>query len=76
LYSHIQKYKQLGLNIAYYRKLKGLSQVQLAELTHISRTHLSRIEAPNMEKSFSIEIIFDISDALQIDVSKLFDFSH
>ena len=39
-----EKYKFLGLNIAYYRKEKGLSQSQLAELVNISRTHMSRIE--------------------------------
>ena len=38
------KYKHLGLNIAYYRKARGLSQSQLAEQVNISRTHMSRIE--------------------------------
>lgn len=39
-----EKFRFLGLNIAYYRKEKGLSQSQLAELVNISRTHMSRIE--------------------------------
>ena len=39
-----EKYKSLGLNIAYYRKAKGLSQSELAEKIDISRTHMSRIE--------------------------------
>ena len=38
------KYRLLGLNIAYYRKERGLSQEALAELVNISRTHMSRIE--------------------------------
>ena len=38
-----EKYKYLGLNIAYYRKERGLSQLQLAEMVNISRTHMSRI---------------------------------
>ena len=43
---HEQPYKMIGLNIAYYRKLAGLSQLQLAESAGISRTHMSNIEAP------------------------------
>ena len=45
------QYRQLGLMIAYYRKLKGLTQMQLAELVGVSRTHISNLEAPNMDKS-------------------------
>ena len=41
---HDAEYKKLGLNIAYYRKERGLSQMQLAEKIDISRTHMSRIE--------------------------------
>ena len=37
-------YKQLGLNIAYYRKLQGLTQLDLAEFTDLSRTHISNID--------------------------------
>ena len=40
----ISKFKHLGLNIAYYRKERGLSQSALAELVNISRTLMSRIE--------------------------------
>lgn len=54
---HAKKFQQLGLNIAYYRKLRGLSQMALSEKVHISRTHLSQIEAPNMKKSFSISTL-------------------
>lgn len=48
---HAEQYKQIGLNIAFYRKLKGLTQLQLAERIGISRTHMSNIEAPHMEKT-------------------------
>lgn len=34
---------ELGLNIAYYRKLKGITQAQLAQMVGISRTHISNI---------------------------------
>lgn len=66
------KYKLLGLNITYYRKGKGLSQSQLAELVNISRTHMSRIETADC--AVSLDVVFDICDALCIKPSKLFDF--
>lgn len=66
------KYKYLGLNIAYYRKERGLSQSQLAELVNISRTHMSRIE--NADCAVSLDVVFDICDVLCIKPSKLFDF--
>lgn len=66
------KYRFLGLNIAFYRKEKGLSQSQLAELVNVSRTHMSRIE--NADCAVSLDVVFDICDALGIKPSKLFDF--
>ena len=66
------KYKQLGLNIAYYRKSRGLSQSQLAELVNISRTHMSRIEIADC--AVSLDVVFDICDVLDIKPCQLFDF--
>lgn len=69
-----QEYKMIGLNIAYYRKLKGLTQLQLAELAGISRTHMSNIEAPNMPTSISLDTLMDLADVLEIPVSTLLTF--
>ncbi|MCD8105647.1 MAG: helix-turn-helix transcriptional regulator [Lachnospiraceae bacterium] len=69
-----KQYRQLGLTIAYYRKLNGMTQLQLAEAINVSRTHLSNIEAPNMPTSVSLELLFDISDVLEIPIAKLFEF--
>ena len=69
-----QEYKMIGLNIAYYRKLAGLSQLQLAEKIGISRTHMSNIEAPNMPTSISLETLMDIADALNVTASMLLSF--
>lgn len=70
-----QEYKMIGLNIAYYRKLKGITQLQLAEQINISRTHMSNIEAPNMPTSISLDTLFDIADALEVPVANLLDFN-
>lgn len=67
-----EKYKHLGLNIAYYRKEKGLSQSTLAEMVNISRTHMSRIETADC--AVSLDVVFDICDVLCVKPSKLFDF--
>ena len=44
-----------------------MSQEKLAEKAGISRALLSAIEAPGMAKVFSLEVFFDIADALDID---------
>jgi len=67
-----QKYKYLGLNIAYFRKERGLSQMQLAELVNISRTHMSRIE--NADCAVSLDVVFAICAALDVPPKKMFDF--
>ena len=71
---HEQEYKMIGLNVAYYRKLKGISQLQLAELIGLSRTHISNIEAPNMPTAVSLDTLLDIADTLNIPAKKLLDF--
>lgn len=66
------KYKSLGLNITFYRKSKGVSQSELAEMVNISRTHMSRIETADC--AVSLDVVFAICDALDVQPSKLFDF--
>lgn len=68
----LEKYKNLGLNIAFYRKKRGLSQSQLAEMVNISRTHMSRIEIADC--ALSLDVVFDLCDALEVTPEKLFDF--
>jgi len=60
------RFIQLGIVIASLRKIRGLSQEKLADKAHISRSLLSVIEAPNTAHSFSMEVFFDIADALDI----------
>ncbi len=67
------QYRQLGLTIAYYRKLRGMTQLQLAECANLSRTHISNLEAPNMPTSISLDALLDIADVLDVSVGKLFE---
>jgi transcriptional regulator with XRE-family HTH domain len=73
LRKHENRLKQLGLNITYYRKLKGYRQEDLAAIVGISRTHLSNIEAPHMATSLSLDALFSLADALEVDPAKLFE---
>ena len=70
----IRQFRELGLTISYYRKLKGLTQAELAQNVGLSRTHISNIEAPQVKTSISLESLFDIADALDVPVKDLFDF--
>ena len=62
---------QLGLTISTLRKYRGLSQEHLAERASVSRSLISSIEAPGLAKSFSLEVFYNIADALDIDPAKL-----
>lgn len=73
-YKRINEFRLLGLTIAYYRKLRGLTQAELAEATNLSRTHISNIEAPNGKTSISLNKLFDIADGQEVPVKDLFDF--
>lgn len=46
--------------------MQGMSQEQLAEKAKMSRSHLSSIEAPNIVRPFSLEVLYNIADALNV----------
>ena len=64
-----EQYEKLGLNIVYYRKL---TQLQLAELADIDRSHISAIELGNV--GASLDVIFKLCEVLDITPKTLFDF--
>lgn len=69
---HKKKYKLLGLNIAYYRKLSGYTQEGLAEKLEIDRTTISKIELATC--GVSLDLLFDLSEALNVPIDKFFIF--
>lgn len=69
------RYIQLGIAISTLRKMRGLSQEQLAEKANVSRSHISSIEAPGIARPFSLEVFFNIADALEIDPADLINAS-
>ena len=65
------RYKMIGLKIAYYRKMRGYTQGQLAGKVGISTTYLVQIERGNNGKSYSLETLLSIAVGLDIDVNLL-----
>lgn len=66
------KLKLLANNIKKYRKLKSLSQNELAELLNISREHLAKIETS--KRCVSLKLLFKISDVLGVSLQEIFTF--
>ena len=65
-------YEQFGLNVVYYRKRRRMTQLQLAELVEIDRSHISAIELGNVGVSF--DVIFKLCEVLGVTPKELFDF--
>ena len=62
-------YCEIGRKIRRYRKAKGLSQENLAELVNISVTHLSHIETGNTK--LSLQVFVDLAKALEVQTDDL-----
>ena len=68
------EYIKIGLKISYYRKLKGLTQAQLAELLDCGVSFIGQIEAPNINKAISLDTLFRIAKALEVSPYKFLYF--
>ena len=64
-------YIGIGIRISYFRRLRGLSQEQLAERAGISPGFLSQVEAPGMAGGLSLNTLFAISEVLDVPAYKL-----
>lgn len=71
---HTEQYLQLGLKISYYRKLKKLTQEQLAEKINCSPAFIGHVEAPSIQKAISMDTLFDIAAALDVPAYKFLKF--
>lgn len=68
------EYRQLGLKISYYRKLRGLTQEQLAERIDKAPAFIGHVEAPNINKAISLDTLFDIASVLEVPAYKFLFF--
>jgi hypothetical protein len=67
------RYRRLGIKIAYYRKLAGLTQAELAERIDKSTAFLGQVEAPGIVCGISLETLFKIARELDIPPEKLLE---
>ena len=67
-------YEKFGLNVVYYRKRLKMTQLELAELVDVDRSHISAIELGKVGVSF--DVIFKLAEVLQITPKDLFDFRY
>lgn len=68
---HFDEYNNLGLNIVYFRRKLGITQMALAEIIDISRAHMGKIETAQV--GASLDVVFDIANALNVTVAELFE---
>ena len=64
---------KVGLKIAYYRKLRGMTQEELAEACDLSAGYVAQLEGPNSYFCPSLKTLFVIGEVLNVPVSKLVD---
>lgn len=67
------EYRQIGVKIMYFRKMKKYTQEELAFRASISTSYLSRIERGIYSKGVPISTLMQISKALDIDIKLLFE---
>lgn len=62
-------YEEIGMRVRFFRRKKGLSQEQLAELVSISVPHMSHIETGNTK--LSLPVFVALADALGVRADEL-----
>ncbi len=67
-----EQYRRIGKNISEYRRLRGYTQMYLAEQIGVTSNYLSQIECGRREK-YSIQVLILIADVLDIPLSALCD---
>ncbi len=69
----INIYEQIAKNIKKCRNEVGITQAVLAERVGVSHEFIRRIESKKGVKTFSVDTIWKISLALNIEPGKLFE---
>ena len=73
-YEFEEEYKKIGLKVAYYRKLQGLTQEKLANKLGVATSYIGQIEAAGMYKPISLTTLPRIAEALDTPAYKFLEF--
>ena len=68
-----ERYRVMGLRIAYYRKKAGYTQEAFAEAIGRSLNFLAQVEGSSTTRGISLETLFKICDVLDIQPGRLLD---
>ena len=71
----LQEIQYIGLRIAYFRKLRNMTQADLADKVSINKNYLSHIESGSANKVMSLPLLIRISKALDVELALLVDLS-
>lgn len=66
-------YNTIRRNIKKYRKAKGMTAAELAEMVGRSHDFIRQIESEKVGYNFSVETFYKISVALGVDLDKLIE---
>ena len=62
-----ETYGEIGHRISYYRKQRNMTQKEMARELKISRQHIGAIEAPNVKRKVSLDLLLNIADLLEVE---------
>lgn len=68
------RYVALGSYIALMRKQMGMNQDTFAEFCSVSTSTISSIEAPKEDRTCTLDTLFRIAEALDVDVTEMLSF--
>lgn len=71
----MQEIKYIGLRIGYFRKIRNMTQAELAKAVHINKNYLSHIESGAAQKIISLPLLISIAKALDVELPILVDLS-
>ena len=63
----------IGMRIAGFRKLRNMTQAELADKLDINKNYLSHIESASANKSISLPMLIRISRVLDVELALLTD---
>ena len=66
-------YRIIRHNIKKYRILRNMTQAELAEKTDLTHDYIRQIESDKVANTFSVQTLYDISIALDIELKLLFE---
>lgn len=66
-----EEYRNFGLSVAYFRKVRGLTQQQVADAMDISYETISRIE--NANTGISFDMLLALSAAIKTPLHEIFE---